>query len=70
MIQFGPDELRETSVAKLLRPLFVTSQPKHSTEEAIDEIERVAWFSKVNDQLVGPALLFLHLEPSRRTNNA
>jgi hypothetical protein len=35
----------ETGVLKLPLLAFETSQPKHSSEEAIDEIERFAWFS-------------------------
>jgi len=45
----------ERSVAKPLWLAFETSLPKHSTGEAIDEIERFAWFSLENPSLGGVA---------------
>jgi len=37
--------LFEKGVPELLSPAFATSQPKHLTEEVIDETKRFAWFS-------------------------
>jgi hypothetical protein len=44
-IQFGLNEPIEKDVVKMLWLVCETSQPRHSTEEAIDEIKRFAWFS-------------------------
>jgi hypothetical protein len=44
-MQSGQDVPHETGVLKLLLLAFETSQPRHSTEEAIDEISKLAWFS-------------------------